>query len=189
MVAKYVRRVWWRVLLMVVPVPGTSWVTNSLSSPIKRRRERVKRKGKRFRKRRESRVSQMDIGSLSINKLRTSYSRGSVFIYAGNEMLVEKRANCAKTEIVKIIHSLSRGEIGKRWFIVAIFFFLNSKSSNSLFVEIYIQDGCFSYRSSKNLPFCSIGDLLEFDISVSNFQILDLFFQFFTIKKRNILAS
>lgn len=99
---------------MVVPVPGTSWVTNSLSSPIKRGRERVKRKGKRFRKRRESRVSQMDIGSLSINKLRTSYSRGSVFIYAGNEMLVEKRANCAKTEIVKIIHSLSRGEIGKR---------------------------------------------------------------------------
>ena len=53
MVAKYVRRVWWRVLLMVVPVPGTSWVTNSLSSPIKRRRERVERKGKRFRKRGE----------------------------------------------------------------------------------------------------------------------------------------
>lgn len=64
------------------------------------------------------------------------------------------------------------------------FFFLNSKSSNSLFVEIYIQDGCFSYRSSKNLPFCSIGDLLEFDISVSNFQILDLFFQFFYDKEK-----
>lgn len=89
---------------MVVLVPGTSWVTNSLSSPIKRRRERVERKGKRFRKGRESRVSQMDIGSLSINKLRTSYSRGFVFIYARNEMLVEKRANCAKTEKVKIIH-------------------------------------------------------------------------------------
>lgn len=77
----------------------------------------------------------MDIGSLPINKLRTSYSRGFVFIYAGDEMLVEKRANCAKTEKVKIIHGLSRG--GNRKELIYrcnffFFFFLNSKSSNSL---------------------------------------------------------